>query len=104
MPSTNFENSIDFKGQKFYVGLDVHKRSWAVTIRSMGIEVGRFHQPPSVPALCAYLQKNFPGGHYFSAYEAGFCGTGIHEQLCAAGISNIIIHAAFIYLTESNRS
>ena len=103
MPSTNFENSIDFKGQKFYVGLDVHKRSWAVTIRSMGIEVGRFHQPPSVPALCAYLQKNFPGGHYFSAYEAGFCGTGIHEQLCAAGISNIIIHAADMPATDKQK-
>ena len=38
MLSTNLQNPIDFNGQKFYVGLDVHKKSWAVTIRSLGIE------------------------------------------------------------------
>jgi len=103
MPSTNLQNSIDFKGQKFYVGLDVHKNSWAVTIRSMDIEVGRFTQPPSAATLVAHLQKNYPGGQYFSAYEAGFCGTGIHEQLCKAGINNIIIHAADIPTTDKQK-
>jgi transposase len=103
MPSTNFTNSIDFKGQKFYVGLDVHKKSWAVTIRSMGIEVARFTQPPGADALLSYLKKHFPGGRYFSAYEAGFCGTGTHEQLCKLGISNIIVHAADIPATDKQK-
>ena len=103
MPGTNLQNSIDFKGQNFYVGLDVHKRSWAVTIRSMGIEVGRFTQPPSAAALATYLQNNFPGGRYFSAYEAGFCGTGTHEQLCKLGISNILVHAADIPATDKQK-
>jgi len=103
MPSTNLQNSIDFKGQKFYVGLDVHKNSWAVTIRSMGIEVGRFTQPPCAATLAAHLQKNYPGGRYFSAYEAGFCGTGIHEQLCKLGITNIIVHAADIPATDKQK-
>ncbi len=42
MPVSNFENSIDFSGQKFYVGLDVHKKSWAVTVRSLGRQVAHF--------------------------------------------------------------
>jgi len=103
MPSTKLQNSVDFNGQKFYVGLDVHKRSWAVTIRSIGIEVARFTQPPSVSILAAHLQKYYPGGQYFSAYEAGFCGTAIHEQLCKAGINNIIIHAADIPTTDKQK-
>jgi transposase len=103
MHSTNVINSIDFNGQKFYVGLDVHKKSWAVTIRSLGIEVARFTQPPNAAALKTYLVKHFPGGHYFSAYEAGFCGTGSHEQLCKLGISNIIIHAADIPVTDKQK-
>ncbi len=103
MPSTNLQNSVDFNGQKFYVGLDVHKKSWAVTIRSIGIEVARFTQPPSAAALTAYLQKNFPGGQYFSAYEAGFCGTGIHEQLCKLGVTHILIHAADIPATDKQK-
>ena len=41
------QNSIDFKGQKFYVGLDVHKKSWYVTVRSLERQVAHFTQPPS---------------------------------------------------------
>jgi transposase len=103
MPNTNFENSIDFNSQKFYIGLDVHKKSWAVTVRSMGIEVARFTQSPSAAALATYLHKNFPGGQYLSAYEAGFCGTCIHEQLCKLGITNILIHAADIPATDKQK-
>ena len=103
MLSTNLQNPIDFKGQKFYVGLDVHKKSWAVTIRSLGIQVGHFTQPPGADTLLKYLQRNFPGGQYHSAYEAGFCGTGIHEQLCELGIKNIVVHAADIPATDKQK-
>lgn len=103
MLSTNLQNSIDFNGQKFYVGLDVHKSSWAVTIRSMGMHLARFTQPPGADALAKYLQRNFPGGSYYSAYEAGFCGTGIHEQLCKLGINNIIVHAGDIPSTDKQK-
>ncbi|WP_256010354.1 IS110 family transposase [Desertivirga xinjiangensis] len=103
MPSTNLQNFIDFKGQNFYVGLDVHKKSWAVTIRSLGIEVARFTQPPGGESLNNYLQRNFPGGRYHSAYEAGFCGTGIHEELCKQGIDNILVHAADIPSTDKQK-
>jgi len=103
MLSTNLQNPIDFNGQKFYVGLDVHKKSWAVTIRSLGIEIARFTQPPSAEALSGYLQRNFPGGQYYSAYEAGFCGTSTHEQLCKLGIKNILVHAADIPSTDKQK-
>jgi transposase len=103
MLSTNLQNSIDFNGQNFYVGLDVHKKSWAVTIRSMGIQIAHFTQPPGADELAGYLQRNFPGGSYHSAYEAGFCGTGIHEQLCKLGINNIMVHAADIPSTDKQK-
>jgi len=103
MPSTNLQNSLDFDGQSFYIGLDVHKKSWAVTIRSMGMEIVHFTQPPNVNALVGYLKKNFPGGLYLSAYEAGFCGTTIHEQLCKLGVENIMVNAADIPVTDKQR-
>src|SRR5471030_2056398 len=103
MLSTNLQNSIDFNGQKFYVGLDVHKKSWAVTIRSLSLQVAHFTQPPGADALLNYLQRNFPGGEYHSAYEAGFCGTSIHEQLCKLGINNILVHAADIPSTDKQK-
>jgi transposase len=103
MPYTNFQNPVDFSNQKFYVGLDVHKKSWTVTIRSSGMELRTFTQPPKVEQLSCYLNKHFPGGRYFSAYEAGFCGTGIHERLCKLGVENILIHAADMPSTDKQK-
>jgi transposase len=100
MPTTNFQHFADFSNQNFYVGIDVHKKSWAVTIRSLGLQLARFTQPPSADALSDYLRRKFPGGNYFSVYEAGFFGTAIHERLCNQGIKNIIVHPGDIPKTD----
>ena len=103
MLRTKLQKQNDFTGQDFYVGLDVHKHTWYVTVRSLGIEVGHFSQAPDAAALSRYLQVNFPGGQYHSAYEAGFCGTGAHEQLCKLGVNNIIVHAADVPWTDKQK-
>lgn len=103
MLRTNLQKQNDFTGQDFYIGLDVHKESWYVTIRSLGIEVGHFTQVPDAAVLRQYLQRNFPGGRYHSAYEAGFCGTVAHDQLCKAGIDNMIVHAADVPSTDKQK-
>ena len=103
MPGTKLQNSIDFNGQKFYVGLDVHKKSWAVTVRCHQMQVANFTQPPSAEALANTLKKKFPGGVFDSAYEAGFCGTGHHEQLCKLGINNTVVHAGDIPTTDKQK-
>jgi transposase len=100
MPNTKLQKSIDFHGQKFFIGLDVHKNSWAVTIRSLNLHLEHFSQPPSVRTLISHLHKKYPGGEYYSAYEAGFSGTGIHEDLCRGRVHNIIVHAADIPITD----
>lgn len=103
MLSTNLQKQNDFTGQHFYIGLDVHKGSWYVTIRSLGIELSHFSQAPDGLQLWTYLERNFPGGQYHSAYEAGFCGTVAHEQLCSAGISNMVVHAADVPSTDKQK-
>ncbi len=45
----------------------------------------------------------FPGGSYYSAYEAGFCGYGIHRQLNDLGIKNIVINAADIPTSQKDK-
>jgi transposase len=92
--------TTDFTGQTFYVGLDVHKNSWSVTVRTSGLEVSHFSQNPDVVLLAKHLSKRYPGAEFISAYEAGFCGTKIHHLLCKAGIKNIIIHPADLPKTD----
>lgn len=96
--------ATNFDGQTFYVGLDVHKNSWSVTVRTLDFEVGHFTQAPSAEQLAGYLSNRFPGATFLSAYEAGFCGTGIHQQLCRAGLKNIIIHPADLPQTDKQKN
>jgi len=100
---TQFTKKIDFKGKELFIGLDVHKKSWSVTIVVDGIEHRTFTQPPDPQALNNYLQRMFPGGTYQSAYEAGFCGYGIHRELNSLGIRNIVINAADIPTSQKDK-
>jgi transposase len=100
---TQVTKKIDFKGKDLYIGLDVHKKSWSVTILVEGMEHRTFTQPPDPLALYTYLQKMFPGGTYHSAYEAGFCGYGIHRKLNDLGIKNIVINAADIPSSQKDQ-
>lgn len=103
MPSTKLQQSLDFSGQKFHVGLDVHKASWTVTVRTLNLEVEHFHQPPSAKSLVSHLKQRFPAGEFLSAYEAGFCGSWIHTQLLELGVTNILVSPADIPATDKDK-
>jgi transposase len=95
--------TTDFTGQTFCIGLDVHKKSWTVTVRTSLLEVAHFTQEPNAQQLVHYLKNRFPNAEFYSAYEAGFCGTAAHHALCKAGIHNIIIHPADLPKTDKQR-
>lgn len=95
--------STTFEGQCFYIGIDVHLSSWSLCIRTLGMELKRFSQPPDAGYLARYLREHYPGGTYLSAYEAGFSGTSAHHQLIQAGITNIIIHPADLPKTDKQK-
>jgi transposase len=84
----------DFSGMHIYAGIDVHKKSWSVTLLADEQEHKTFNQPPSPDALYTYLHKHFPGAQYHSAYEAGFSGYGHHRRMLELGIQNIVVNAA----------
>ncbi|MDO9339118.1 MAG: IS110 family transposase, partial [Bacteroidales bacterium] len=100
---TQVTKKIDFSGKELFIGLDVHKKSWSVTILVEGMEHKTFTQLPDPKALFNYLQRMFPGGTYHSAYEAGFCGYGIHRELNDLGIKNIVINAADIPASQKDQ-
>jgi transposase len=62
-----------------------------------------FSQPPSAEKLVNYLQTNFSGGTYHSAYEAGFCGFWIHRELEKLGVNSIIVNPADIPTTQKEK-
>ena len=96
-------NKLDFNGENIYAGLDVHLKSWKVTIMMDKLTVKTFSQNPSPEGLSQYLRKNFPGGVYHSAYEAGFCGYWIHNKLVSLGINSIVVNPADIPTTDKEK-
>jgi len=96
-------NKLDFNGQNIYVGFDVHLKNWSVTIMTEKLTHKTFSQPPKPALLHQYLVRNFPGGIYHSAYEAGFCGYWIHNQLKSLGINSIVVNPADIPTTAKEK-
>jgi transposase len=96
-------SKLNFKGQPFYIGLDVHLRNWAVTIRNNDLTLKTFSMDPRPDLLLSHLNRNYPGGKYFSVYEAGFCGFWIHRALNDMGIENIVINPADVPTTHKEK-
>ena len=96
-------NKLDFTGQIVYIGLDVHKKNWTVTIYFQGVILKTLSMIPSPEQLVKYLHKNYPNATYLSAYEAGFCGYWIDRRLRALGINNIIVNPADIPTKQKER-
>ena len=85
---------LNFEGQNLFVGIDVHLKSWTVSILTEKLFHKTFPQPASAETLFNYLNRNFPGGTYHSVYEAGFSGFWAHYKLKEMGIQNIIVNAS----------
>lgn len=96
-------SKLDFAGQPIYVGLDVHKKSWSVSILSEQSEHKTFTQPHDVAVLMNYLRRNFPGASYQTVYEAGFCGFWIHDQLQNAGAQCLVVNPADIPTSDKEK-
>ncbi len=47
---------VDYTGQTIYVGIDVHLKSWNISLYYNGQYLTSFNQPPTTQALVTYLQ------------------------------------------------
>lgn len=89
---TTSSKVTDFTGQHIYVGLDVHFKSWMVSIHSEEFELKTFSQPPDALKLSQYLKHHYPNATFHLAYEAGFCGFWIHRAFKEQGLACAVVH------------
>lgn len=95
--------TLSFEGQNIYLGIDVHLKSWNVSVMVENVFYQTFSQSPSVTALKSYLEKHFPRGTYHCVYEAGFSGFWLHYQLCTLGYHSMVVHPADIPTTGKEK-
>ena len=94
---------LNFEGQNIFVGIDVHLKSWNVSIYTQDLYHKTFNQPPKAEMLSSYLKLNFPHGVYHSVYEAGFNGLHAHYELSNLGIHNIVINPSDVPTSDKER-
>lgn len=94
---------IDFSGQTLYIGIDVHKKSWQITIILNGMKVKAMSMNPNPKELYNYLTKHYPNANYNSVYEAGFSGFWADRQLQSLGIKNMVVNPADVPTKSKER-
>ena len=93
-------NKISFKGQKIFVGIDVHKTTWEVAVLTESGLLKRHPQEASAKVLFDFLRKHYPDGEYHAVYESGFSGFATYYALRELGIECTITHAADVPTTQ----
>jgi transposase len=86
-----------------YVGVDVHKETYAVTCvcHKQIVKTATVQAEPT--GLAASLLRWFPGATLYSAYEAGFSAFVLHRALTTAGITNIVVNPASIAVAANDK-
>lgn len=92
--------TISFKGQTIYIGLDVHKKNWSASIYLNDKFVKTFHQESTGTILLQHLTTNYPEAVYKACYEAGFSGFSTQRELTALGIECFVVNAGDIPQTN----
>jgi transposase len=101
---TNHDSSLSFKNQDFYIGIDVHKKQWTICIISMNMLLKKYQSiDPQPSALLKYLQRHYPDGNYFAAYESGFSSFWAARQLNNLGIICMVVHPPDVPSSQKER-
>ena len=94
---------LNFSGQTIFAGIDVHKESWKVCIRSSQMELKTFSQNPSAKELSNHLKHNYPMATYQVVYEAGFCGFSHYREFISEGINCIVVNPADVPTSDKEK-
>ena len=84
-------------------GLDVDKKSIAVTFRDHGTMRKSLKLPYSGKQLLNYTRKHFPGQRVAFVYEAGPTGFVLHDELTAAQHSCLVVSPAMVPTAPGQR-
>ena len=78
--------------KQLFIGLDVHKKSWSVTIQEGLAVLKRFSMEPHPTTLIAYVQKHYPTYKVECCYESCCLGYYIYRALRAAGWNVLVVN------------
>ena len=81
---------------KLYIGLDIHKKTWAVHLRTDIADHRSMTIPPIAEKLAAYAQHHFPDHQVSITYESGCCGFSAARYFKQLGWQVTVVNPADI--------
>jgi len=86
-----------------FVGMDVDKRSNAVTVQD-GLGLGRsVKMQHSAEMLLSFMQNHYAGQRAAFVYEAGPTGFGLHDAISAAGYPCLVVAPSLVPSVRGKR-
>jgi transposase len=88
---------------KIFIGVDIHKLTWSVTIQTDIF----FHKTFSIPSdpeiLYQYVESHFPDHEVSMVYEAGCCGFHAARYFLNLGWEVLVVNPADVKLSDKDR-
>lgn len=95
--------TLDFTGQSIFCGIDIHKKNWAVCLRTHDRELKVFSQDPDPLVLSHHIKKYYPNATITLAYEAGFSGFWPHQVFVSQGLECKVVNPSDIPQPDKSR-
>ncbi len=86
-----------YSGKHIYIGIDVHKKRWVVSVRSYDLELKTFSMSPIAEELDKLLINTYPGALFHIVYECCFSGFWIYDYFHEKGYNIIVTPTNRIY-------
>src|SRR5210317_2648183 len=94
--------SKQLQGEELFVGIDLHKHRWHVTVRTADVEIFS----SSIAGRCQELRKvlnRYNGCSIHAVYEAGYFGFWLFDHLTQYGVDCIVTPPSLIPQEHRNR-
>lgn len=76
-------------GRDVFIGIDLHKRTWHVTVRTKEVELFSGSIPGCWEALRPVVDR-YKGNRIQAVYEAGYFGFWLYDRLKEHGVECIV--------------
>ena len=86
-----------FENKDIYVGIDVHKKRWVVTVRTYDLELKTFSMQPVAEELEKFLVANYKEALLHIVYECCFSGFWIYDYFHRRSYDIIVTPTNRIY-------
>jgi transposase len=91
-----------FKDQKIFVGIDMHKRSWHITIRTKSVELFDGSIAGKWEVLRKLLRR-YKTQNIYAVYEAGYFGFWLYDHLSKYGVNCVVTPPSLVPQEYGNR-